>query len=844
MPLHGTRWPLRDGWQMARVPPGASEGVSGPDDANPGAGGLADTVLPWVATPGLLTAGAWLASQGAPMADLDDETWCWRLRFDKPAGLGDDAILALDGLATCCTVTLNGEPLLDSDNMFVAHRVPVGQRLQDHDNELRVTAWPLAPRLAQRRPRPAWRVPMLRQQQLRWWRTTLLGRTPGWSPSVPVVGPWRPVWLGPSEAVLSERLLLRPMLNGDTGWLQIELPDAPETPMELALQRGAARYRAPLERDADGCAKALLRIDNVARWWPHTHGDPALYESSLTCGEGEAAREWPLSPVGFRTVQWQHNSQGTGLRVNGVPVFARGACWTPLDTLQPHASDAAYTQAVAQVQDAGMNMLRVAGPMVYEPHAFHEACDRAGVMVWQDFMLANMDYPVDDAAFIATLALEVRQQLARWQGSPSLVMLCGNSEVEQQAAMLGMPRERWSSALFEAHLPTWCAGWLPDTPYWPSSAHGGAWPFSPAGGTCSYYGVGAYQRPLVDARDSGVRFATECLAFSQVPEQEALSRLPGGGHALRVHHAAWKQGAPRDLGAGWDFEDVRDHYLGTCLGVDPTALRRHDHERYLMLSRLVVARVVEATFSQWRAAGSACQGALVWFLRDLQPGAGWGFLDDQGGPKSAWYALRRVLQPTTVLLTDEGLNGLALHLVNDRAEAVEARWSVGLYQGARCLEMASQACTLAPRHTQRVELAAVFPQFTDLAWAYRFGPPAADLVQAVLQTPDGRVLARAHHVSGGWPSGSDDTASLQVQAQRADDAGLVLELKAQRLALGVHIEVAGHRPEDNWFDMAPGECRRVRLRAHGQPPRVRRGHVHAANHRWPVTVVPPGDGDP
>lgn len=836
--MPGLRWPLRHGWQIARLPSPEALTDSSGDDAG----------VAWAALAELQMAGAWLAEQGQgwpveATRDLDDETWAWRLRFDRPEGLGQDAVLALDGLATCCSVALNGERLLDSTSMFLSHRLPVGDRLRASDNELRIVAQPLAPRLAERRPRPAWRVPMLRQQQLRWWRTTLLGRTPGWSPPVPPVGPWRPIWLASAAALLPERLQLRPTLDGETGWLDAALSDAPDETLTLELRRGGRRHRVVLERAGDGVARGRLRIDAVARWWPHTHGEPALYDACLWIGQGEAARALPLRPVGFRSVRWQGDDGQVGLVINGVPVFARGACWTPLDAHRLQGPDDAYAPAIDAVRQAGMNLLRVSGTMVYESDAFHRACDRAGVMVWQEFMFANMDYPADDPAFLAAVQAEVRQQAMRWQGSPSLVVLCGNSEVEQQAAMLGVSRERWSPALFHAQLPAWCADLLPGTPYWPSSAHGGAWPFAPASGTCSYYGVGAYQRPLVDARDSAVRFATECLAFAQVPEHPALARMPGGGHALRVHHAAWKQGAPRDLGAGWDFEDVRDHYLQREFGLDPTALRRHDHERYLTLSRLVVARVVESAFSQWRAADSRCRGALVWFLRDLQPGAGWGFLDDQGDPKSAWHALRRVLQPVTLLLTDEGLNGVAMHLVNETPQALDASWTIALFQGTRCLERVTQPCRLEPRHTQRIDVAACLPHFIDLAWAYRFGPPAYDLLQAVLQGPDGRVWARAHHLCGGWPAALDDAPSLAARARRVDADTLALDLHAGRLALGVHLEIAGYRPADDWFDLAPDERRTVHLQACGAATQVWRGSVQAANHRWPVTVAPPnGEG--
>src|SRR6185503_12059805 len=109
---------------------------------------------------------------------FDAEDWWFRCRFPAPASLpGDRLILGFDGLACVAEVWLNGEPLLNSDNMFAAHEI----RLPDlpAHNELLLRFRSLDRELKAKRPRPRWRAPMIENQQIRWFRVTLLGRTLG-----------------------------------------------------------------------------------------------------------------------------------------------------------------------------------------------------------------------------------------------------------------------------------------------------------------------------------------------------------------------------------------------------------------------------------------------------------------------------------------------------------------------------------------------------------------------------------------------------------------------------------------------------------------------------------------
>jgi beta-mannosidase len=62
---------------------------------------------------------------------------------------------------------------------------------------------------------------------------------------------------------------------------------------------------------------------------------------------------------------------------------------------------------------------------------------------------------------------------------------------------------------------------------------------------------------------------------------------------------------------------------------------------------------------------------MVWFFKDLWPAAGWGIVDSLGVPKAAYYHLRRVWSPRQITLTDEGLDGLHLHVTNETAQPLD-----------------------------------------------------------------------------------------------------------------------------------------------------------------------------
>ncbi len=808
-------------------------------------------------------AGA-LRAAGEELADagrgLDARDWWFRTAFDAPSdssgssgehgsgegGSAERFLLALDGLATVADVYLNGEHVLHGESMFAEHRIDVTGTLREH-NELAICCRALAPLLAlRRRPRARWRTALV-DGNLRFHRTMLLGRAPSFAPGPPVIGPWRPVRLERRSGFALVDVRLRTAADGRFGVVALQLtgqvlPGCTPPDSVRVTVRGpevAHTLEEVLEPDGEGRMRAVGRLRIPAeRWWPHTHGEPVLYDVSVHAGLGGAERLLHAARVGFRELAWDPDwdRAGLSLAVNGTPVFARGAVWTPIDITMPHADAGELRPLLERVADAGMNMLRVPGIGCYESEDFYDLCDELGILVWQDFMFANLDYPDTDPAFRATVRDEADQVLGRLACRPSLAVLCGGSEVAQQVAMLGLDPELARGPLYTELLPAAVERADARVPYVPNSPWGGALPFRPDSGVANYYGVGAYRRPLTDARLAEVKFAAECLAFSNVPDPEALQeiRAPGG---LVPHHPAWKAGVPRDAGTGWDFEDVRDHYLRVLYGLEAVELRWAEPERYLELSRAVSGEVMAEVFGEWRRGASTCAGGLVLWLRDLAPGAGWGVLDHRGLPKEAYHHLRRALAPVAVWSTDEGLGGITAHVANDRPEPLSATLRVALYRdGELPVEQASVPLELAAHSVAQHGVEDVLGRFVDVGWAYRFGPPGQDLIVVSIErlTDHGTsLLAQSFRFPVGRPIRREPAAVLGLQASvsRASGGSALLRVASRRLAHGVRILAAGYVPSDDAFSVEPGGVREVRLTA--------RRHAGAGEKLPPQASSPP-----
>ena len=796
-----------------------------------------------------------LEAQNIPAHEREDYDVWYHCNFALNETDKCVSYLHLEGLATVAEVWLNGIRLLQSDNMFIQHSLNIS-RVSQIENTLLIRVLALTPQLDMRKPRPKWRTPFVNHKNLSWFRTSQVGRIPTWSPPPAIIGPWLPVSVIQQRTLTLSACQLQCTLDGDKGVVNanIELQALNGNSItNVQLQVGVHKIRlnkVPGNNGEGSCYAGQLTLSDVQTWWPHTHGEPTRYNASLMITIGEQEHLIDCEPLGFRTLAWNNlaaalQTKGEfnkdfGLTINGEKIFCRGACWTPLDIHNTQNSEFQLRAALLQLRDAGVNMLRVSGTFYYEQDLFYQLCDELGILVWQDFMFARLAYPFEDDTFRASATKEATQILNRLHFRPSLAILCGNTEIEQQTAMLGLPLEGDLHHFFRETLAELCAEIAPTTAYWPSSPAGGDLPFKVTQGVSHYFGVGGYQRALEDAQLNSPQFASECLAFSNVPENAGLKPfLPD--QAGFPTHPDYKAGVARDVSSGWDFADITDHYIERLFNIDTRQLRYQDPQRYFQLSRVACGEVMAKTFGLWRRDSSPCNGALIWFLKDLQKGAGWGLIDSDGQAKSIYFYLKRAWAPLGLWFVDDGLNGVSLNLSHEKNIPLDTVLEVVRYQANGKIALSKKIpLSLLGRDNLQWNVEALLEQFFDISYAYKFGPKEHMLVHASLwqktentDTPD-QLLNECFYYPQDMGLHAHVEPELETVALK-NESGFSLTIKTKHFARAVAINSYPYIPSDNYFDLAPNSQRTIQLHA-PQNTKPLRGSISVFNSHKTVTI--------
>lgn len=777
-----------------------------------------------------------------PGIDYSDFDWWYRcqLPFEEAGATTDKVLLNFEGLATLCTVWLNGEVLLNSQNMFLGQRLDVTDKLQA-SNELLLQFRSESAELKQKRPRPRWKTKLVRNQQMRWIRSTVLGHVSAWTPPVKVVGPWQGITLErlPLLDANAVRVASQMHDSGPQVTLQgvITLNDNSTNIDHIELLVGDHSYPLSFSRET---ARLLINdqiaVEGVEHWWPHTHNDQPLYDCRLIIHSATGSVEHALGRLGFKKTEFSLGDD-VRFRINDTDIFCRGACWSVSDYLSLSAPREQLQQQLTLARDAGINMLRVGGTMVYESDAFYELCDELGLLVWQDFMFASMDYPLDDETFSANANAEVRYQLQRLSRHVCIASYCGNTDVEAQAAMYGMPAQIHSNDFFDQDIPGHCKALHPGIPYIPSSPTGGAMPFHLGAGVSHYWGVGAYMHQPADTDIARVKFASEGMGLSHIPIDASINQWLDPSTEF-PYNSDWIKRIPRDLGAGWDFEENRDFYLTAIFGDNAVELRRQHVQKYIALSRIVSGEVIARVYNQWRKFGSQCGGGLIWFYRDFWPCAGFGLIDSDNQAKPAYYIIKRAWASRIAIINDEGLDGATITINNEKAQALNTKLELQLLRNNGTEVATAEQQISVPGHGQlQVQADAMLGRFFDTAYAYRFGPSQFDAVVCHWQDEASGDCGDAFFFPNGYSLSPNPKTQVSAVATVVSGDCMELTIKASGLLYFSQITVRDFIAEDNYCHIAPGRDKTITLRRSADSGKSFKGQLEALNLEQPVKIT-------
>lgn len=182
-----------------------------------------------------------------------------------------------------------------------------------------------------------------------------------------------------------------------------------------------------------------LKLDNPKLWWPAGYGDPELYDVSMSFVQGESVSDECAFKSGVREMTYRYEDNGVlSVYVNGRRFVGRGGNWGFSESNLRYRGRE-YDAAVRYHADMNFTMIRNWVGQTGDEE-FYEACDRHGIMVWQDFWLANPwdgPDPYDEAMFIRN----AEDYIKRIRNHASIAIYCGRNE--------GMPTESLDKALRE-----------------------------------------------------------------------------------------------------------------------------------------------------------------------------------------------------------------------------------------------------------------------------------------------------------------------------------------------------------------------------------------------------------
>ncbi len=188
-----------------------------------------------------------------------------------------------------------------------------------------------------------------------------------------------------------------------------------------------------------------FKLENPKLWWPNGYGKQPLYKLKFRfIGNDNQLMDEKEVTTGIREIQtkWNNRTQSREVFVNGQKIFIKGGNWITSDEMLRFSTER-YDAEVRFHRDMNLNLIRIWGGSLTERPEFYNACDKYGILVFQDFWMSGdcngkwfdpmkkedqwtrRKYPDDHKLFLESVADQVRMI----RNHPSLAFYCGGNEI-------------------------------------------------------------------------------------------------------------------------------------------------------------------------------------------------------------------------------------------------------------------------------------------------------------------------------------------------------------------------------------------------------------------------------
>jgi beta-mannosidase len=763
------------------------------------------------------------------LADWEYQT---TFQIDAAALAHDHVDLIFDGLDTYADVYLNEQSILHSDNMFRHWRIPSKVLLKAGPNTLRVVFHSAVEKMLPYVKSLPYVLPSISTNNFG--NEENIATAPytrkapyhygwDWGPRFLTEGIWQPVRVETWDALRIENFHIHQQnitadLANFTEELEIEASRPTTATLELVHDEmaGPKTVSLPLMLQLNPGINHVsfpVRIARPKLWYPVGYGSQSRYRFSAAIVVGREIVARAETKTGLRALELRRVPDQWGKSfefvVNGISVFAKGANVIPFDSFPNRVTPEIHRNILQSARDAHMNMVREWGGGYYESDDFYDICDELGIMVWQEFMFGG-DMVPGDVSFQESVRHEAVDQLKRLRDHPSIVIWCGNNEVETSWYHWGDRQEFKESISLEARDRVWqdyvilfadtlksaVTQYADPVPYWPSSpsANFEEVPDNQRNGDMHYWQVWHAQAPPSDYTLQFPRFITE-YGFQSFPEMRTILSFA----------------KPEDFDIHSTVMQAHQKNKGGNDRILTYMLREYrqpkDFASFVYLSQVQQAEIIKIGAEHLRRQRPRTMGSLYWQLNDCWPVASWASIDYYGRWKALHYYARRFYDDVLIspFVHDDKVD---VYVVSDKLQPLSGTIHM------RLLDFSGNALLEQTKDVQiPAQSSAIYFSVDKTALSAKADPRRSFLVFD-LEVAGKRVSRNLIFF--------DVTHNLELPVTPKIEATLsktgedyAVTLQSSKLARNVYLSFGDLSVDtaDNYFDLLPAEPVTIRLKS-------------------------------